>query len=202
VKAHRDLRIDAYIAKAAPFARPILQHLRALVHQACPEVQETIKWGMPSFGHHGILCGMAAFKAHCTFGFWHQGMEKILGAEGGKAEQAMGTFGRIASLADLPSDRNMLRYLKAAAQLNASGAPARPRPKAKSTLPVPPDLKLALAKNQRAAATFEHFSPSHRREYIAWIVEAKRAETREKRLLTTLEWLSAGKPRHWQYQRG
>jgi uncharacterized protein YdeI (YjbR/CyaY-like superfamily) len=197
-----DSRVDAYIAKSAAFAQPILRHLRTLVHQACPEACETIKWGMPSFEYHGILCGMAAFKEHCTFGFWHHGMQKILGADGRKADQAMGAFGRIASLADLPSDKDMIRYIKAAGKLNESGAPARTPPKPKRGLPVPPDLKRALAKNKAAAAAFEKFSPSHRREYIAWITEAKRDETREKRLLTTVEWLSDGKSFNWKYERG
>ncbi len=65
-----DPRIDAYIAKSVPFAQPIMEHCRALIHEACPEVTETIKWGMPSFEYKGILCGFAAFKAHCSFGFW------------------------------------------------------------------------------------------------------------------------------------
>jgi uncharacterized protein YdeI (YjbR/CyaY-like superfamily) len=198
-----DPRVDAYIARAAPFAQPILQHLRALVHEACPTATETMKWSMPHFEHAGkILCGMAAFKAHCTFGFWHKGMEKVVKTNGA-AEQAMGTFGRITSLKDLPADKTMIGYVRAAVKLNESGAPGRPRPAAtgpKKDLPVPEDLAAALKKSKTAAKTFAEFSPSHRKEYIEWITEAKRAETRAKRLETTLEWLGEGKARHWKYQ--
>lgn len=198
-----DPRIDAYIANAAAFAQPILKHLRALVHRGCPAATETIKWSMPHFEHAGgILCNMAAFKAHCAFGFWHQGMKQAVAAAGATRADAMGSFGRITSLADLPDDRTMIRLVAAAAKLNESGAPGRPRPVskgAKKELPVPVGLAAALKKNKAAATTFANFSPSHRKEYIEWITEAKRDETREKRLATTIEWLSSGKSRHWKY---
>ena len=197
----KDPRIDAYVAKAAGFAQPILKRLRALVHAACPEAEETIKWGMPSFTLKGkILCGMAAFKAHATFGFWHRGMEKLLAKEFGKTYDAMGHMGRITSLADLPNDSDLQRYLRRAAELIKSGMPARPKRKPKPELPVPQDLATALKKNKTAAAAWEKFAPSHRREYIEWITEAKRAETRATRLATTLEWLTAGKRRNWKYE--
>ncbi len=194
-------RIDAYIAHAAEYARPVLRHLRALVHQACPAVVETIKWGMPSFGHHGILCHFAAFKAHCAFGFWHQGMKTVPGPDRAKTDDAMGCLGRITGLADLPADRTMLRLLRTAVQLNESGAPARLPANAKTkTAPrVPADLAAALRKHPAAAATFRQFSPSHRREYIGWLTEAKRPETRWKRLGTTLAWLAEGKRLNWKY---
>lgn len=202
---HRDPRIDAYIAKAAPFAQPILEQLRKLVHTACPDVTETVKWSMPHFEHAGhILCGMAAFKAHCAFGFWHKDMEPVLRKAGYDGEAAMGGFGRITSLDDLPKDAVMLGYIRQAAALNASGAPNRPRPKAaarKKELPVPGDLAAALKKNKTAAKAFTGFSPSHRKEYIEWITEAKRPETRARRLATTLEWLAEGKSRNWKYAR-
>jgi uncharacterized protein YdeI (YjbR/CyaY-like superfamily) len=194
-----DPRIDAYIARSASFARPILRHLRALVREACPEAQETIKWGMPAFIHHGILGGMAAFKAHCTVWFWHRGMAAAIGRDGAKAAQAMGSFGRITRLADLPADRRLRRYFRQAAKLNESGAPARPRRKPRKPLPVPADLAAALKKRAKAAQTFRDFNPSPRREYIEWITEAKRPETRQKRVATTIKWLAAGKPRNWKY---
>ena len=197
-----DPRVDAYIKQAAPFAQPILKHLRQLVRQGCPEVTETIKWGMPSFTVDGkILCGMAAFKAHCTFGFWHQAMEKIIAKAHGTIGDAMGLMGRITSLADLPVDEAMLGYIKTAVSLNSSDQPARSRPagKRKPEAAVPADLAAALKKNKTAAATFAKFTPSHRREYVEWITEAKREETRQKRLATTLEWLAEGKSRHWKY---
>jgi uncharacterized protein YdeI (YjbR/CyaY-like superfamily) len=199
----QDPRIDAYIAKAALFAQPILKHLRALVHKGCPPATETMKWSAPHFEHAGgILCSMAAFKAHCAFGFWHQGMKKVLGAHGARSETAMGSFGRITSLADLPSDKTMVGFIQQAAKLNESGAPGRPRGARgpSQELPVPAELAAALKKNKAAARTFAGFRPSHRKEYIEWITEAKRDETRQQRLDTTLEWLAEGKPRHWKYE--
>lgn len=195
-----DPRIDAYIAKSAAFAHPVLHHLRALVHRACPEATETIKWGMPFFEHHGLLCSLAAFKAHCAFGFHHQEMDQLLRSDGAYGNDAMGSLGRLTRLADLPSDATLVRYLKQAAKLNAAGVPRRPALKAKAALPVPADLAAALKKNKAAAANFEKFPPSHRREYVEWITEAKRPETRAKRLATTLEWLAEGKTRNWKYE--
>ena len=198
-----DPRIDAYIEEAAPFARPILKHLRALVHRGCPDATETIKWSMPHFEHAGkILCGMAAFKAHCTFHFWHQGMDAVVAGSSKAGEQAMGNFGRITRLEELPDAHTLLGFVRQAAKLNESGTPGRPRatPKVESKeLAVPDDLASALKKNKAAGKVFADFSPSHRKEYITWITEAKREETRQKRLATTLKWLAEGKPRHWKY---
>lgn len=199
--ATRDARIDAYIAKSAPFARPILRHLRAQVHAGCPQVEETIKWGSPHFMHEGMLCGMAAFKAHCAFGFW----KGKLVFDDEKAREAMGQFGCIRSLDDLPADRTLRAYVKKAAKLNEAGENV-PRPlkhpkKDRSALDVvPDDLAVALRRSSRARKTFEGFSPSHRREYIEWITDAKREVTRAKRLETTVEWLEEGKALNWRYQ--
>lgn len=199
--AKKDPRIDAYIARAAAFAQPILKRLRKLVHAGCPEAGEAIKWGMPSFMYRGrILCGMAAFKAHATFGFWHQGMEKLLAKEFGRTLEAMGLMGRITSPADLPDDRTMLRFIKTAVKLHDTGLPARPKPKPKPARPVPADLSAALKKNSKAATAWADFSPSCRREYIEWVTEAKQAETRARRLATTLSWVAEGKQRNWKYQ--
>lgn len=192
----RDKRIDAYIARSADFAKPILTHIREVVHAAVPEVEETIKWGMPFFTYHGPLCNMAAFKEHAAFGFWKGGA--VLGAKADKA--AMGQFGRLTSVRDLGSVRALTAFLKKAKEVNESGeVKARPR-KPKPPLPVPPDLAAGLKRSARARATFEKLSPSHRREYVEWIVEAKRPETRSKRLATTLEWLAEGKSRNWKYE--
>jgi uncharacterized protein YdeI (YjbR/CyaY-like superfamily) len=199
-----DPRIDAYIAKSAPFARPVLRHLRALVREACPEAEETIKWGMPAFVYGGkILCGMAAFKAHCSFGFWRRELRVALGPVSSKEDEGMGGFGRITKLEELPSDKRLLALIRKAAKLNESDAPARPRRARKGAvpLPVPADLAAALKRNKTAAATFGGFSPSHRNEYVAWINAAKRDETREKRLATTLEWLTEGKRHNWKYEK-
>ena len=196
----RDPRIDAYIAESAEFARPILLHLRRLVHRECPAVVETMKWSFPHFQYDGtILCSMAAFKQHCAFGFWHDEMTRLLEREDAAREGAMGALGRITSLKDLPKDPALRRYLRHAMKLIDAGAPARARAKPRPALPVPRDLAAALKKNRAARTTFENFSPSHRREYIEWIIDAKRDETRRKRLATTLEWLTAGKPRNWKY---
>ncbi len=198
-----DPRVDAYIARSAPFARPVLQHLRALVREACPEAEETIKWGMPSFVLNGkILCGMAAFKAHATFGFWQRGMTAVLASDGRGASDAMGSLGRITGLADLPSDAAMRRYVKKAAALTlapAAGRAPRPRKPARA-LPVPADLAAALMRNPAAKKAFEEFSPSRRNDYVEWITEAKRDETRAKRLATAIEWLAEGKARNWKYE--
>lgn len=199
-----DARIDAYIAKSAPFARPVLSHLRALLHEACPGVEETMKWSMPSFLHEGrILCGMAAFKEHCTFGFWHKGMVEVLGKDGAKGDSAMGSFGRITAIADLPKEKVLLRYIRQAVRLGSSGEPARPKPERETAalVAVPPDLAKALKQNAAARSTFRSLSPSHRKEYVEWITEAKRDETRRRRLATTLEWLAEGKSRNWKYEK-
>jgi uncharacterized protein YdeI (YjbR/CyaY-like superfamily) len=195
-------QIDAYIETSADFARPILRHLRDLVHRACPGVEEAIKWRMPFFTRGGkMLCSMAAFKAHCVFGFWHREMEKLIASERGGTASAGGLLGRITSLADVPDDKTMIRYIRTAAELDESNVPSRPRlTKPKPEAKVPADLSVALKKNKKAATTFANFSPSQRREYIEWIVEAKRQETRQKRLATTLGWLSEGKSRNWKYE--
>ena len=192
----RDPRVDAYIERAADFARPILERLREVVHSAVPEAEETLRWGAPYFDHKGPLCGMVAFKRHCAFVFW----KDTLIVENPSSE-AMGQLGRIESLSDLPPRRTLTAWLKKAVKLNEQGVKAPrsvrpPKPPAK----VPADLAKALKKNARARAAFEAFSPSHRREYVEWIEEAKREETRRKRLATAIEWMTAGKPRHWKYQ--
>lgn len=195
--AKRDRRMDSYIAKAAPFAQPILQHLRDLVHAACPDVEEAMKWSSPHFLYKGMLCGMAAFKAHCVFGFW-KGSLVVQGAD--KEREAMGQFGRITKLADLPSDRMIKSLVKRAMKLNEEGV-ATPRPLKHPKPPVvaPADLVAALKRNKKAQATYDAFSASHRRDYVEWITEAKRPETRKRRLASTIEWLAQGKAHNWKY---
>jgi uncharacterized protein YdeI (YjbR/CyaY-like superfamily) len=192
----KDPRIDAYIAKSAPFAKPILKHLRALVHRGCPGVEETVKWSMPHFDYAGApLAGMAAFKAHCAFGFW-KGSLIVPGSA-----EAMGQFGRITSLADLPKDDVLLGYVKKAARLNEEGVKVERKPKReKKDIPMPADLSSALKKNAKARKTYDAFRPSHKREYLEWITGAKTEATRAKRLDTAIEWMSEGKPLHWRYQ--
>jgi uncharacterized protein YdeI (YjbR/CyaY-like superfamily) len=190
----QDPRVDAYISSAPDFAKPILKHLRQLVHTACPDVDETMKWSRPHFLHNGILCAMSAFQHHCAFGFWLG--ETVLGASGkAKPErEGMGHFGRITSLADLPGDKELLALIKKAAALNETGAkrPVTPRPVADRTMVVPDDVAAALRKNKKALAVFEAFSYSHKKEYVGWITEAKREETRQKRIETMLTRLAEG----------
>jgi uncharacterized protein YdeI (YjbR/CyaY-like superfamily) len=195
-KTKPDSRVDAYISKAPDFAKPVLKHLRELVHAACPDVEETMKWGRPHFLHNGLLCGMSAFKNHCAFGFWMG--ELVMGT---MEKNGMGHFGRITSLGDLPGDKELLALIRKAVALNDSGAKRHPapRPAGKRELSVPDYLTAALRTNKKALAAFEAFRPSHRREYVEWITEAKREETRQKRIETMLQWLAEGKSRNWKY---
>lgn len=192
----RDPRVDDYIARAQPFAQPILSHLRDAVHAACPAVEETIKWRSPHFLHHGMLCSMAAFKQHCVFGFWKGRL--VVDHEG--EHDAMGSFGRLEKVSDLPSKKTLAGYVRKAMALNESGAKVvRPLKHPKPPIEVPAELVAAFKRNAKARAAFERFSPSHRREYVEWITEAKRPETRAKRVASTLEWLNQGKTRNWKY---
>jgi uncharacterized protein YdeI (YjbR/CyaY-like superfamily) len=199
-----DPRIDAYIAKSPEFARPILEHVRALVHEACPDIEETIKWGMPTFVHAGaILCGMAAFKHHASFGFWRHA-EVV----GGENNEGMGSFGKLTTVRDLPAKRRLLTYLRKAIRLSEAGAKTKAAAKApnqrtasKPLPPIPTDFAAALRAAPAAGTNFDAFAPSHRREYLEWILEAKRQETRARRIAQAVEWLSEGKSRHWKYER-
>ena len=194
--------VDAYIAGSADFAKPILKHLRAVVHAGCPETEEVLKWGFPHFMYKGILCSMAAFKSHCAFGFWKGQLLAEQHPElAATRESAMGEFGRIARRSDLPGRTILLRYVKEAAALNDAGAkvPARQRPKKPRSLEVPDYFMSALRKSRRAMGTFEGFSPSHKREYVDWVGEAKGEGTRNKRLETAVAWMSEGKVRNWKY---
>lgn len=198
----KDPRVDAYIAKAAPFAQPILKHLRKIAHTGCPQLEETIKWGMPFFDYKGMLCHMAAFKQHCAFGFW-KSSQLFDGALEGESE-AMGNFGRITKVEDLPAEKVLIDYVRKAAQLNDSGVkrPAKKKP-AKPAAPVvvPDYFATALRMNKKAQAAFDAFTPYQRKDYVDWIVEAKRNGTRESRLAAALEWIAEGKTRHWKQQR-
>ncbi len=197
----KDPRVDAYIAKSADFARPVLEHLRALVHQACPEVEEKMKWSFPHFDYKGMMCNMAAFKNHCSFGFWKASLMKDAKKFADAGDMGMGTFGRITSIKDLPSRNVMLRYIKEAAKLNDEGVKIpRAKPASKGPVRVPPDLAGALRKNRKAHEVFAALSPSHKHEYIGYISEAKRAETRERRIGRTIEYLGKGKTLNYKYE--
>lgn len=193
----RDARIDAYIARSPDFAKPILTHIRTIVHQACPDVEETMKWSAPHFDYKGMMCGMAAFKQHATFGFWKASL--ILG---GKMRDGAGQFGKLQKVSDLPSKNVLIGYIHKAMQLNDEGTkPVRPSRAKKPDIEVPDYVRKALTKNKKANTAFDAFSPSHRREYVEWITEAKTDATREKRLSTAIEWIAEGKSRNWKYER-
>jgi uncharacterized protein YdeI (YjbR/CyaY-like superfamily) len=195
-----DPRIDAYIARQADFARPILEHLRAAVHAACPEAEETLKWSMPHFLYKGrMLAGMAAFKAHATFGFWRA--KDVLG-ETGAERDAMGQFGRLTSVADLPPEDVLAALIRKAMALTDAGPrPARPKAAPKPALETPRELESALDSNAAARATFDGFPAGSRREYVEWVAEAKRPETRDKRIAQAVEWMAEGKRRNWKYEK-
>ena len=198
--ASRDPHIDAYIAKSAEFAQPILEYLRAVVHTACPEVEEAMKWNFPHFGYKGaMMCSMAAFKQHCSFGFW-----QYKSLFGGDTQDGMGQFGKLASIKDLPSKKELTACIKKAMALNVAGVKQQ-RPKAAPKPPpqLPEDFAALLAQKKHASArkTYDNFSPSAKREYVEWVTEAKSDATRQKRLATSLEWLAQGKQRHWKYMK-
>jgi uncharacterized protein YdeI (YjbR/CyaY-like superfamily) len=195
-------QVDAYIAKAAPFAQPILIKLRSLFHQACPDIAEKLKWGMPSFEYKGLVGGMAAFKKHTTWGFWKA---KLLSDPKGVLkgdERTPMDAGKPTDVSQLPADKDIIDLIKQAVALNEQGVKLeRPKTKKKPPPKTPPDLATALKKNAKARACFEAFSPSHKREYIEWITEAKQEETRKRRLVQAIEWIAQGKGRNWKYER-
>lgn len=205
---HSDPKVDAYIAKAQPFAQPILIHLRKLVHKGCPGAEEAMKWSRPFFLYKGtILANLAAFKGHCSFGFWGEEIGAILRKANVVQEGGMGTLGRITRVQDLPPEKDMLAWIREAAGFidrgeHTSPISARTRvvkpPKASPKTPT--QFAAALKKNKKAAAVFDAFSPSCKREYIDWIADAKRDETREKRIAQAVAWIAEGKQRNWKYQ--
>jgi uncharacterized protein YdeI (YjbR/CyaY-like superfamily) len=196
--------VDTYISKSADFAKPILNHLRQLVHTTCPATEEKIKWGFPHFDYKGeMMCSMAAFKQHCAFGFWKAPIMKdpMLLATA-KTEVAMGHLGKITALENLPSDKKIIAWIKEAMKLNEDGIklPARPTPAVKEIV-VPDYFSKAIAKNKKARLVFEAFAYSHKKEYIQWITAAKTEETKNKRMETAIEWIAEGRGRNWKYER-
>ncbi|MCS7053626.1 MAG: YdeI/OmpD-associated family protein [Ignavibacterium sp.] len=194
----KDSRIDEYIFNSADFAKPILIYLRELIHKTCPDVQETIKWGFPNFEYKGSLCYMASFKQHCAFGFSKSQLMNFT-----KSEEGMGNFGKITSLKDLPSEKKLIFLIKEAMKLNENGVKVSSVKKSRKTtdIEIPEDFLKELSNNKKAKSVFENFSPSHKREYAEWIAEAKREETRKKRIKQAIEWISEGKHRNWKYEK-
>jgi len=201
---NRSKDVDAYIAKAAPFARPILETVRDHFHKACPEIEETTKWGFPHFQYKGIVGSMAAFKKHASFGFWKgQLMDDPHGIFKGVGNTSMSGM-KVESVSELPSERVMLKYIRQAVALNEEGVkvPRVRAAKPAAAVKPPDDFMAKLKKNKKALATFEAFPPSHRKEYVEWVTEARQEATRAKRLETAIEWISEGKPRNWKYMKG
>ena len=201
----RNPAVDAYIAKSGDFAKPILKHVRALMHRGCPGIEETIKWGVPAFEREGIVAMMAAFKRHVSFGFWSERLiREKLGADADRVFPKGARLGmggrRYLSRAELPADAVILRAVKAAVALNEAGERPKRALKRKPPPKAPPYLVAALKKNAKARATYGRFTPAQRREYVDWLTEAKQDATRERRLAQTVEWLAAGKQRNWKYQ--
>ena len=198
----KDKRIDEYILKAQPFAQPILSHLRNLVHDACTDVVETIKWGMPFMEYKGPLCNMAAFKAHCSFGFWKAALMCNSGELAKNQNSAMGHFGRITSLKDLRADKEIIALIKEAVQLNEKGKKVASKEKNTKTVEIAtPDYFIkALKRNKKAFEIFEAFAPSHRKEYNSWLLDAKTETTRNKRMAQAIDWIENGKGRNWKYE--
>jgi hypothetical protein len=201
-------KVDAYLGKVQPFALPIMEHLRDLVHKGCPDVEETIKWSRPFFEYRGVILGnMSAFKSHCSFGFWGEEIGAVLREAKVLREDGMGSLGRITDLKDLPSDKRMLGWIRQAAGFIDRGeytSPIAARNKVvkapKTPVAIAPEFASALQKNKRATAAFAEFSPSCKREYAEWIADAKRPETRNKRIATAIDWIAEGKQRNWKYQ--
>lgn len=192
-----DPRVDAYIESKAEFARPILRHLRDILHEACPDGEETLKWSMPSFMYEGkILAGMAAFKAHVTFGYWNDSMLQL----DEKNRSAMGQFGRITTLDDLPDRAEMIFLTRQSMALIDSGAKPERTAAKKAPFTVPQDMRAAIDANAAAKASFDGLPPSAQRDYVEWITEAKADATRGKRLNQAIVWLAEGKRRHWKYE--
>jgi len=202
----KDKRIDAYIAKSQPFAQPILKKLRGLIHTANPQVEETMKWGMPFFDYKGPYCNMAAFKQHAVLRFWKyqliqdsKGYMQNLSSKGGTA---MGNLGRITSLKDLPPDKVLMDFLKQAKALNDGGIkPASVKKQSKGNLVIPIYFITAVKKNKKALSVFQNFSTSCKREYVEWVTGAKTKDTRNSRLETAVQWIEQGKKRNWKYHK-
>lgn len=197
----RDTRVDAYIEKQQDFAKPILSHIRELVHALCPRAEEEIKWGAPFFMYAGApMCQMAAFKEHAALGFWKAALIDGIPPNANNGGESAGNFGRLKTVKDLPSRKELAPLIKAAMKLNDEGIVVPKKKVIKKALEMPAELNVALAKNRKAKAAFDAFPPSHRREYVEWIAEAKREETRTKRAAQAVEWIAEGKSRNWKYQ--
>ena len=193
----RDKRVDAYISKAPEFAKLILSYIRDAAHEGCPDVEEDLKWRNPAFTYKGLLAGMAAFKEHCVFGFWKG--ELVTGEKTPDGEQSMAMYRKVSSLDDLPSKKKLAAWFKKARELNDAGVKAPRVAKPKKPLEEPDFFLAAIKKNKKALATYEKFSPSHKREYVEWITDAKGEDTRARRVKQAVEWMAEGKARNWKY---
>jgi uncharacterized protein YdeI (YjbR/CyaY-like superfamily) len=199
-----DPRIDAYIEKSAEFAKPILEHIRRIVHEASPLITETMKWSMPFFDYKGPVCMMAAFKQHCAFGFWKvRRLDDPNHFLNPTEETASGSFGKVYTISDLPNADVLKDFVLQAIALNEKGEKiptVKKAPAERKELIVPEDMAALLEEHPIAKETFEKFSYSHRKEYLEWITEAKTEATRQKRLAQAMEMMTEGKSRNWKYK--
>ena len=201
-------KVDKYIGSAQEFAQPVMNHLRELTHKGCPQVEETIKWGMPFFEFRGkIVCCMAAFKKHCRFGFWGKEIRVVLREAKVAGMNGAGWFDRLTHVNELPADKQMIDFVRQAAVMIESGSYTSPiaarnqKAKAKSsTVKMTREFAAALKKNKKATTSFAPFSLSGKLEYVEWVADAKRPDTRDKRIATAVKWISEGKQRNWKYQ--
>lgn len=199
---NRSPEVDAYIARSAEFARPILERIRRLYHEACPDIEETMKWRFPHFEYRGVVGSMAAFKHHACYGFWKVKLMSDPHGLFAKDSNSYESASRVTDVSQLPPDKVLLQYIREAVALNEQGIKRQaPKRKPQKPLQIPPAFQAALKKNKKARATFEAFSPSHQREYVEWIAEAKQEATRDRRIATAIEWLAEGKPRNWKYMK-
>ena len=186
----RNPKVDAYIDKQQDFAKPILKHVRKLAHEALPRAEEALKWGVPYFTVNGKnAVGMAAFKKHAS----------VMVCSTETAGGGMGNFGKLTDVSQLPGDEELIRQFRESAE--AVQSPETSQPKTKPVLAMPDDLASAIADTPSAQEVFDGFTDAQRRDYIEWVMSAKRQPTREKRVATAAEWIGEGKKRNWKYEK-
>jgi len=198
--------VDAYAEGVEAFAKPILAHLRGLIRATCPEVVETLKWGIPHFDYRGeMMCIFAAYRSHCAFSFWKSALMSDPRLKASIDLPASKRFmGKLRSLADLPVDAELTAWIREAMLLNEQGAKVAPRKTsaAPKIVVAPPAFVERLAASPSVKAMFESKSASFQKEYNVWIAEAKTEATRDKRINEALAWIAEGKGRFWKYAKG
>lgn len=198
--SNHNKKVDEYIFKMADFAKPILTHLRQIIFETCPDVEEDIKWGIPHYGYKGDhLVMMAGFKQHCSFSLYKaELMKDKMIQESVKAGKKFGYMDKVKDLSELPNKKVLTAYIKEAMELNSSGISKPKVVKEKVEVVAPKEFIEALEQDKIAFSVYESKSPSFRKNYIIWIADVKTDETRQKRITQSLEWIREGKDRFWQ----